>query len=333
MIAIRGATTINNDDIHEIKKISIELFEKMLVDNNILVNDIVCLLISTTSDVKSFYPARAIREKGYNLPLYSSLEPEISNSLEKCIRYMLLTDTDIKKEEVKHIYLNKAKNLRKNLAVINIALDGPAGGGKSTIAKILSKDLNILYLDTGAMYRAVALKSLNLGIETLNEKQVLTFIDNVNLEIKYIDGKQHTFLDEKDVSDDIRRPEMSMAASNISKHKCVRLKMVDMQRKIASKMSCVLDGRDIGSYVIPNADYKFFITAESKVRAKRRFDELTQKGFDIDFNNLLKEIEERDFNDKNRDFAPLKKANDAIEIDTSYLSIEEVVNKIKSYIK
>lgn len=217
--------------------------------------------------------------------------------------------------------------------IIRIALDGPSGSGKSTIAKRLSAKLNILYLDTGAMYRATALKAIALGIDTLDEKGVSTFIDDINLEIKYIDGAQHTFLDGEDVSERIREPHVSMAASNISSLKCVRLKMVDMQRKIADQMSCVLDGRDIGSYVLPNADYKFYITASADVRADRRFKELTLKGHKVNFEELKQEIEQRDYNDKTRDFSPLKKAEDAIEIDTSYMNIEQVIGKVLSYIE
>jgi cytidylate kinase len=219
------------------------------------------------------------------------------------------------------------------MANISIALDGPSGSGKSTVAKALSNKLNILYLDTGAMYRACALKAIALNIDTLDEKGVSTFIDDINLKIKYIDGSQHTFLDEEDVSERIREPHVSMAASNISSLKCVRLKMVDMQRKIASEMSCVLDGRDIGSYVLPNANYKFYITASVEVRATRRFKELKAKGFDVDYDKLTAEIEQRDYNDKNRDFAPLRQAEDAIYLDTSDMTVEEVVSTVNSYIK
>ena len=217
--------------------------------------------------------------------------------------------------------------------IFSIALDGPSGSGKSTIAKALSKKLNILYLDTGAMYRATAIKALKLGIDTFDEKGVLTFIDDINLEIKYIDGTQHTFLDGEDVSEKIREPHVSMAASNVSSLKCVRLKMVDMQRKIAKNMSCVLDGRDIGSYVLPNADYKFYITASVKVRTDRRYKELVAKGHEVDFDTLYAEIEQRDYNDRNRDFAPLKQAEDAILIDTSDMTIEQVLSTVTSYIK
>ncbi|MBE7083643.1 MAG: (d)CMP kinase [Clostridiales bacterium] len=217
--------------------------------------------------------------------------------------------------------------------IIRIALDGPSGSGKSTIAKRLSSTLKILYLDTGAMYRATALKAISLGIDTLDELGVSTFIDDIDLQIKYVDGTQHTFLDGEDVSERIREPHVSMAASNISSLKCVRLKMVDMQRKIASEMSCVLDGRDIGSYVLPNADYKFYITASVDVRADRRYKELMLKGHSVEYNALKKEIEQRDYNDMHRDFSPLTKADDAVEIDTSYMSVEQVIGKVMSYLK
>lgn len=217
--------------------------------------------------------------------------------------------------------------------IVRIALDGPSGSGKSTIAKKLSDKLNILYLDTGAMYRAVALKSISLGVDTLDENGVKSFIGDVDLQIKYIDGTQRTFLDGADVSEKIREPHVSMAASNISSLKCVRLKMVEMQRDIANSMSCVLDGRDIGSFVLPNADFKFYITASVDVRADRRFKELTLKGHKVDYNELKKEIEQRDYNDKTREFAPLTKAADAVEIDTSYMTVEQVVGKVISYIE
>ena len=219
------------------------------------------------------------------------------------------------------------------MKTLKIALDGPSGSGKSTVAKILSSKLDILYLDTGAMYRATALKALKSGVDTFDEKGVMGFINDIDLQIKYENGKQQTFLDGENVSDKIREPQVSMAASNISSLKCVRLKMVEMQRKIAETTSCVLDGRDIGSFVLPNADYKFFITASVEVRAKRRFIELTEKGFNVDFDTLKKEIEERDYNDSHREFSPLVKAKDAIEIDTSKMSVEQVVSLIMSHIK
>lgn len=220
--------------------------------------------------------------------------------------------------------------MKKN---ISIALDGPSGSGKSTVAKYLSKKLNILYLDTGAMYRAAALKAIKENVDRLDAEKVSGFINDINIEIKYVNGAQRTYLDGEDVSEKIREPHVSMAASDISSLKCVRLKMVDMQRKIADSTSCILDGRDIGSYVLPNADYKFFITASVDVRTTRRYNELIAKGHNVDFDELRKEIEQRDYNDRNRDFAPLKQAEDAVLIDTSELDIEQVCDKVISYIK
>ena len=216
---------------------------------------------------------------------------------------------------------------------ITIALDGPSGSGKSTVAKRLSHELNILYLDTGAMYRAAALKALKNGVDTLDEKGVSEFIGNIDLKIRYIYGAQRTYLDGEDVSEKIREPHVSMAASNISSLKCVRLKMVEMQRQIAKETSCVLDGRDIGSFVLPDADYKFYITADVEVRAKRRYTELAEKGHEVDFSALKTEIEQRDYNDKHRDFAPLVMAEDAILVNTSEMTVEQVTHKILSYIK
>ena len=216
---------------------------------------------------------------------------------------------------------------------MNIAIDGPSGAGKSTIAKELAKRLNITYLDTGAMYRTVALKSLLIGVDVTDVKGVEEMLPSVDLDIKYIDGVQHVYLDGKDVSKEIREHRMSKAASDISRIPAVRLKLVEMQRALAAKYDCVLDGRDITSYVLPNADYKFFITASPEVRAKRRFDELAAKGETIEFSVLLEDIKKRDYNDSHRDFAPLTRTEDSVYIDTSDMTIEEVLTKVLSYIK
>ena len=217
--------------------------------------------------------------------------------------------------------------------MINIALDGPAGSGKSTVAKILSKELDILYLDTGAMYRACGLKCVKLGVSVKDEQAVSAFINDIDLKIDYKNGSQVTILDGEDVSTDIRKPEVSMLASDVSALKCVRLKMVEMQRKIAASMNCVLDGRDIGSFVLPDAKYKYFVTADSKVRAQRRHKELIERGTPVDFDVLHEEILKRDYNDSHRDFAPLKQADDAIVVDTSNMTVDEVVSFILSDIR
>ncbi len=216
--------------------------------------------------------------------------------------------------------------------MLNIALDGPAGSGKSTIAKQLSKSLSILYLDTGAMYRACALKAKKLGIASNDEEKVNTFINDIDITVKYVDGAQKTYLDGEDVSTAIRENEISMMASNISAIKSVRLKLVELQREIAKVTDCVLDGRDIGTHVLPNANYKFYVTASLDVRAERRYLELLARGQNVDKDALKKEMEIRDYNDSHREFAPLKQADDAILIDTSNMSIDEVINTVTSYI-
>lgn len=215
----------------------------------------------------------------------------------------------------------------------NIALDGPAGSGKSTVAKILAKDYNILYLDTGAMYRACALKALRSGISPKDPVGVGEMLKTFDLRVEYQDGKQVTMIDGEDVSLAIRENAVSMAASDISAHHAVRVKMVEMQREIAKRMSCVLDGRDIGSAVLPDAKYKFFITADSKVRAKRRYDELSARGEVVDFDKLHAEIVARDKQDSEREFSPLVCAEDAMVVDTSDMQIDEVVLTIKKAIQ
>lgn len=217
--------------------------------------------------------------------------------------------------------------------MLNIALDGPAGSGKSTVAKIIANKLNILYLDTGAMYRACALKCLLSGVDEKDETAVENIMRDIDVRVEYKNGSQVTLLDGKDVSTDIRKPEVSMLASAVSAHKVVREKMVDLQRAVAKGMNCVLDGRDIGSNVLPDAKYKYYITADSKVRAERRYKELVERGTPVDFDKLHEEIVRRDYNDSHREFAPLKQCDDAKLIDTSALTVDEVVQTILNDVK
>lgn len=217
--------------------------------------------------------------------------------------------------------------------MINIAIDGPSGAGKSTVAKMISRKLNILYLDTGAMYRAVGLKALRNNVDISSETEVKTMLDGTNVEIRYENGVQKIFLDKENVDGFIREHAVSKAASDISAIPCVRLKMVELQREIAFKNDCVLDGRDIGSFVLPNAFPKVFLTASPQERAKRRQLQLAEKGENISFEKILADIRERDANDENRAFAPLVKARDAVLIDSSDLTAEQVCEKIIGLIK
>jgi cytidylate kinase len=217
------------------------------------------------------------------------------------------------------------------LLLIRIAIDGPAGAGKSTIAKLISKSLGIIYLDTDAMYRAVALKAIESGVDTHDWKNLETMIENIDIRIDYDGAEQKIYLDGSEVSSLIRTPEISRGASDVAVVPAVRLKMVELQRKIADINSVVMDGRDIGSYVLPNAEFKFFLTASVDERARRRYEEQLLKGSLATYEEVRKDIEYRDNNDSSREFAPLCKAVDAVEVDTTNLNIEQVAEKILSY--
>lgn len=210
-----------------------------------------------------------------------------------------------------------------------IALDGPAGAGKSTIARRVAEQLGILYLDTGAMYRAIGIKALNLGLPAKDEAAVGTMLQSTDLDIRFVNGTQEVWLDGVNVSETIRTPEASRAASDVSTLPVVRRALVDMQRKIASRQSLVMDGRDIGTHVLPDARHKFFLTASVAERAHRRLLDLKNRGdATVTLDEVKADIEYRDRQDSERAFAPLRQADDAILVDTTDLSIEEVVQTI-----
>lgn len=212
---------------------------------------------------------------------------------------------------------------------ISIALDGPAGAGKSTIAKIIAKRMNLVYIDTGAMYRAITLKILNKEIPLEKEQNIKDILSSTKIDL----DEENIFLDGKQVKDEIREPRINQFVSQVAKIPFIRDKMVTMQREIASCKNVIMDGRDIGTNVLPNATYKFFLTASIDERANRRFMELQSKGFQMTFDQVKSEIEQRDKTDRERELAPLKKAEDAILIDTTEKSIDEVVEAIILYIK
>lgn len=215
----------------------------------------------------------------------------------------------------------------------SIAIDGPAGAGKSTIAKKVSANLGFIYLDTGAMYRTVALKAIKTGIDTKNQKELAVMMDKLDISISHENNQQKIFLDGEDVSEAIRTPQLSVGASNVAVFPEVRLKMVDLQRKIASGIDVVMDGRDIGSYVLPDAELKIFLTASVDERARRRYEELIKKGQPANLEAVRADMIFRDKNDSSRALAPLVKVADAIEIDSTKLSIDEVVEKILYFYK
>lgn len=218
--------------------------------------------------------------------------------------------------------------------MINVAIDGPAGAGKSTISRAAAKELGFIYIDTGALYRTVGLNALRKGTDIENPQSIASMLtDDLKVELRFIDGEQKMFLNGEDVSADIRTPEASMAASRVSAVPAVREYLFDLQKKLASENDCVMDGRDIGTVVLPDAKVKIFLTASPESRAKRRYDELIQKGMDVKFEDVLADMKERDYNDSHRAIAPLKPADDAILLDTSGFELEKSVALIIKTIK
>ena len=217
--------------------------------------------------------------------------------------------------------------------MIAVAIDGPAGAGKSTIAKAAAKKLGFLYVDTGALYRATGLKFSKLGYDTGLDCDIDAVLKRTVVNFKYIDGIQHVFLDGKDVSEEIRTPEASMMASAVSAKPQVRAFLLDMQRKIARENNVIMDGRDIGTVVLPDAKIKIFLTASAEVRAKRRHIELLEKGEDVSFEEVLADIEKRDYNDSHREIAPLKPAENSIYYDSTEKDLETNINDLVKIIE
>ncbi|MDI9517787.1 MAG: (d)CMP kinase [Bacillota bacterium] len=208
---------------------------------------------------------------------------------------------------------------------INIAIDGPSGAGKSSVSDLLAKKLGYVHLDTGAMYRAVAFKAINNNIALDDEEKLIEMLNKTSI---VLNDNNDVFIDDKNVTELIRTNEMSMAASDVSKLSKIRKKLVEMQQEISKSKGYILDGRDIGTVVLKDAEVKIYLTASTEIRAQRRKLQNEKKGIFNDLDYLIKEIENRDYQDMNRKESPLKKADDAIEIDASYIDINQVVNKI-----
>lgn len=217
--------------------------------------------------------------------------------------------------------------------MISVAIDGPAGAGKSSVSRMAAAKLGYIYVDTGALYRAIGLKFLNGGYDENLECDVKSVLDGTDIDIKFTDGVQRVLLDGEDVSDKIRTPKASMMASAVSAKSEVREFLLEMQRRLARENNVLMDGRDIGTVVLPNADVKIYLTASVEERAARRYKELKEKGIAATFEDVKSDIEKRDYNDMNRSVAPLKKAEDAVLADTTGLNIEESVDLIINTVK
>ena len=216
--------------------------------------------------------------------------------------------------------------------MINVAIDGPAGAGKSTIAKAAAKELGFIYVDTGALYRAVAYNAVKTGAID-EEQKIINMLDSTKVELKYVNGVQAVYLNGEDVSAFIRTPEISMGASKVSAIPQVRAFLLNLQREIASKNNVIMDGRDIATVVLPNADVKIFLFASPECRAERRYKEFIEKGEEVSFDDVLKDVNQRDYQDSHREIAPLKPSDDSIMVDTSKLTLQESINLIVNTIK
>lgn len=212
--------------------------------------------------------------------------------------------------------------------VINVAIDGPAGAGKSTISRAAAKAVGFIYVDTGALYRTVGVNALRKGIDTKNKPAVAATLGDITVDLVFENGEQKVLLNGEDVSDEIRTPPASMAASDVSAVPEVRAFLFDLQRDIAKRNNCIMDGRDIGTVVLPDAKIKIFLTASPESRAMRRYKELIEKGTQVEYNDVLEDLIQRDYNDSHREIAPLKPAEDGVIVDTTNLNLEESINEI-----
>lgn len=218
--------------------------------------------------------------------------------------------------------------------MINVAIDGPAGAGKSTISRKAAAELGYIYIDTGALYRTVGLAATRKGVDLSNDEEIASVLtDDLSVELKFIDGEQRMFLNGEDVSDKIRTPEASLAASRVSAVPAVREYLFDLQKKMAKENNCIMDGRDIGTVVLPDAKVKIFLTASPEARADRRYKELKEKGMDVKYDDVLSDMIKRDYDDSHRAIAPLKQAEDAILCDTSNIDLEQSIELIIRTIK
>ncbi len=217
--------------------------------------------------------------------------------------------------------------------MINVAIDGPAGAGKSTLSRRLAREMGFIYVDTGALYRAVGLKFSLMGADTDLNCDIDAVLAKTEVDIRFVEGEQRVFLDGKDVSDDIRTPVASMMASAVSAKGAVRQYLLDMQRKLAQNNNCIMDGRDIGTVVLPNATVKIYLTASAEARAQRRYKELCEKGQKVEYKDVFDDMVQRDYNDSHREIAPLKQADDAVVADTSDCDFEESYQMLLDIIK
>lgn len=334
---IRGAITVEENTKECIWHNAELMIGEIIKRNSLSVDDIISVVFTATRDIDAAYPAVALRKMGITeASLMCMQEMYVKGSLQMCIRAMVTVNTDKTRKETEHVYLKGAVALRPDLVKEKteaVAIDGPAGSGKSTVAKLIAKELGYIYVDTGAMYRAVGLYCIDNNINYADNKAVEAVLDKIDISLAHADGSQKIFLDSQDITDLIRTPEVADAASKVAAIGSVRQMLVALQKKIAHDNKVVMDGRDIGTNVIPDARVKIYLDANVEERARRRCNELEQKGIAYDFNSIAADISARDEYDKNREINPLTVAEDANVIDTSDMSVDQVKDTILKIIR
>jgi len=333
IIAIRGATTAKTNSRDHILEATSELLIETIRCNQLDEKEIVSIIFTSTPDLSAAFPAEAARMIGLvSVPLLGTMEMAVAGALDLCIRVMLFADKSIDRKDVKHVYLRKAAGLRPDLAsggqvykTINIAIDGPAGAGKSTVAKCVAKRLGLRYLDTGAMYRAITWLALSQGLD-LQDSICLGHL--AKAAVFELDDSSQLTLGGRLLGEEVRSPAVNASVSLVASYEAVRDIIVDKQQQMAELGGIVMDGRDIGTTVLKNAAVKIFLVADPKERARRRLAELHALGHKVDFESVIAQIEQRDFFDSNRQISPLQPAPDAVIVDTTNLAIDEVVDQI-----
>ena len=333
MTSIRGAITVTENTKEAIIEASKEMLLEVIKANNLEINQIIDIFFSATRDLDAANPAAAARAIGITeASLFGLQEMYVQGSLAMCLRVLFHVDCQAKVQaDMNHVYLKGAVVLRPDLVKIAVAIDGPVGSGKSTIAKEVAQAAGIMYIDTGAMYRAIALYNVRNGTALSDKDAIEASLAEISIDIQHDENnKQRLILNGEDVSLDLRTLAAGEGASIVAVIPAVREHLVTIQRSLAKKYDVVMDGRDIATQVLPNAQVKIYLDASVEERTRRRCNELIENGQNADFEQVRQAIETRDKKDMTREISPLIKADDAIYINTDGMSIHEITSAIIS---